>query len=101
MIESCNFVTCPLLHSSKVYFCLKKHGGNKQGTLFRVRADKHFSIGIVHTCVSERVRRLSAERENGFNGFKSKDIPCAFFGDLLHAQTARMHVSALLPALSK
>lgn len=50
LIESCNFVICPLLHSSEVYFWWRsREVTNKDRYLgSKLTLDKHFSIPIVY-----------------------------------------------------
>lgn len=62
--ESCNFATCPLLHSSEIYFCLKKPLGCNKERYLGVRGpklDKHFSTAIVHAWSEPPERRQEAE----------------------------------------
>lgn len=51
VVESYNFVICPLLHSSVVYFWWRSgEVTNKDRYLgLELTLDKHFSIPIVHT----------------------------------------------------
>lgn len=79
--ESCNFATCPLLHSSEIYFCLKKPVGYNKERYLGSGAEARQTLFHRHCSHFERAAWTPAGGwNNSFAGLKSLCISWAFGG---------------------